>query len=188
MSDIERVRFPPSFFPVQGEDGSLPRGIQTRLVESDSTFLHAVECNETRWTAFETCFICLAEWNVDFGGPVFYPSKRYENRHITDLALSVTMQAGSAYPVAATGYAYNSEHEMLGTLDLRYFGRNMSRTLVFDLSKYHFPASTRFMIAFQVSGGGGARIPCPPLITSVALNVEISTAISLLKCEQEVLA
>ena len=187
MSDIEHVRFPPIFFPIQGQDGSLSRGIRTRLVESDPTFIHAVECNETFWAAFESCLICLADWNVDFGGPVFFPSKHYGNRRITDLALSVTMQADSPYPVAATGYAYSSEHELLGTLDLRYFGRNMPRTLVFDLSKYRFPASTQFMIAFQVSGGWGARIPCPPLITSVALNVGVSADISLCKCEQEVL-
>jgi hypothetical protein len=30
-----------------------------------------------------------------------------------------------------------------------------------------------FMIAFQVSGGGSPKIPFPPLISSVSLEIEI---------------
>lgn len=83
------------------------------------------------------------------------------------------MRNDAAYPVRATGYAFDNNNMLLGLLDLRYFGKSMPRTLSFDVSQHKFPASTQLMIAFQIGGGGSPCIPRPPLITSVSISAQV---------------
>ena len=170
MQDVFEMP-PPRFFPYRTADESDPPLKWRPLVQRFCAEKCVTWDIPSGWVGFESCLICPDEWNTDFGGPTFAPPKRYDHRRIGRLALSVTMQNDVGYPVLATGYAYRSDGDLIGFLNLRYFGKDMARTLVFDVAEYRFPAATQFLIAFCISGGGSPRIHRPPLITSVALDI-----------------
>ncbi|MGA7782228.1 MAG: hypothetical protein WCA85_31570 [Paraburkholderia sp.] len=175
MDEIQQFPSPPTFLPYRsGEEPWFEQRL-ARLIQCGPYTVSDTVCSDEGWASFETCLICPDQWNVDFAGPVFAAPKHYDDERVTSLALQVTMQNGSHYPVKATGYAYDDSNELLGLLDLRYFRDGMPRALGFDVSAYAFPASTQFMIAFQVSGGGSKLVSNPPLITSVGLSAQISS-------------
>ncbi|MFM0674586.1 hypothetical protein [Paraburkholderia sediminicola] len=132
--------------------------------------LIAVDDDSTELNGFETCLVCVNEWNIDFAAPCFV-AQRHDSQGIIDtLSLSVTTMEVTTYPVKATAYLYNgSSGAFVGSLDLRYFGMRMPRTLVFDVAEHRLPISTLIEVRFGIDGGGTPRIPRPPTITSVAL-------------------
>ncbi|SOE56473.1 hypothetical protein SAMN05446635_1077 [Burkholderia sp. OK233] len=132
--------------------------------------LTAVDDDLTELNGFETCLVCVNEWNIDFAAPCFM-AQRHDSQGIIDtLSLSVTTMEVTTYPVKATAYLYNgSSGAYVGSLDLRYFGMRMPRTLVFDVAEHRLPISTLIEVRFGIDGGGTPRIPRPPTITSVAL-------------------
>jgi hypothetical protein len=128
----------------------------------------------TGWSGFQECCVCPDDWNIDFAAAYFSPLRCMGEYIITALTLNVTMQGGTPYPVRATGYVFDERDKFIGTLDLRYFGNGMARGLTFDIVRYGLQASSRLLIAFQIGGGGAPKVPRPPLITSVAIDVAIS--------------
>jgi len=122
------------------------------------------------WANFETCSLSIDRWNRDFCGPVFAGMDTGE-RLMKQLTLSVTLNDGVGYRVQTSAYAFDRQFQLLGLLDLRYFGKGMPRELHFDMSGHSLALSTHLQIAFQVSGGGGPHVPRPPLVTSVAIAV-----------------
>lgn len=175
MDEIQQFPSPPTFMPYRSGEESWFEERLTRLIQNGPHVMSDTVCSDEGWAGFETCLVCPGQWNADFGGPVFAAPRHYGDERVTNLVLQVTMQNGLHYPVKATGYAYDSSNELLGILDLRYFRDGMPRALGFDVSRYAFSASTQFMVAFQVSGGGSRHIPNAPLITSVGFSVRLSS-------------
>ncbi|MBB5502230.1 hypothetical protein [Paraburkholderia sp. MM5384-R2] len=156
------------FFPAQMNDLGPLSGRNRHPAVS----LTAVDDDSTELNGFETCLVCVNEWNRDFAAPCFIAHRHDSQGTIDTLSLSVTTMEVTAYPVKATAYLYNrSSAAYLGSLDLRYFGMCMPRTLLFDVAEHRLPISTQIEISFGVDGGGPPLIPRPPTITSVALGL-----------------
>ncbi|NYH14261.1 hypothetical protein [Paraburkholderia bryophila] len=132
--------------------------------------LTTVDDDPTELNGFETCLVCVNEWNVDFAALCFVAQRPDSQGIIDTLSLSVTTMEVTTYPVKATAYLYHgSSGAYFGSLDLRYFGMRMPRTLVFDVAEHCLPISTLIEVRFGIDGGGTPRIPRSPTITSVAL-------------------
>ncbi|MFL9863383.1 hypothetical protein PQR67_04280 [Paraburkholderia fungorum] len=154
------------FFPAQMSE------LESTLAKNKHSAvpLTTVDDDPAELNGFETCLVCVNEWNIDFAAPCFVAQRRDSQGIIDTLSLSVTTMEVTTYPVKATAYLYNgSSGAYVGSLDLRYFGMHMPRTLVFDVAEHRFPISTLIEVRFGIDGGGPPRIPRPPTITSVAL-------------------
>ncbi|CAE6686068.1 hypothetical protein R75461_04809 [Paraburkholderia nemoris] len=155
-----------SFFPAQMNE---PEPAPAKNKHS-TVPLTTVDGDPTELNGFETCLVCVNEWNVDFAAPCFVAQRADSQGIIDTLSLSVTTMEATAYPIKATAYLYNGNSgAYVGSLDLRYFGMRMPRTLVFDVAEHRLPISTLIEVRFGIDGGGTPRIPRPPIITSVAL-------------------
>jgi hypothetical protein len=177
MEDIQVVTRPARFRPYRAEREGSPGTHENRLIRRVKLTKATALIDAHGWSGFEGCHVCPDEWNMDFGGPFFSPGHNNSEASIANLTLRVTMQNVERYPIRATGYLYDVDDAFLGTLDLRYFGPDMPRALKFDVSQHRFPESTRFMIAFQVGGGGSPRVLRPPLITSVGIEILVQARI-----------
>jgi len=132
------------------------------------------EHDRAEWHGFESCFVCIRDWCVDYPGPCFMPPATIEERIIDTLSVSATTLGAATYGIKATGYLYDGRSGgYIGKIDLRYFGDRMPRTLTFDLAEHRLPASTWIEVRFAVDGGGTPRIPRPPTINSVSLRVTV---------------
>ncbi|MBB5418210.1 hypothetical protein [Paraburkholderia atlantica] len=156
-------------FCVTGEAGDslteIPIVKATRLKPS------TLAATSKGWSGFQECCVCPDDWNVDFAAAYFSPYQIEDEEIISTLTFNVTIQNDAPYPVQATGYVFDGLDHPVGSLDLRYFGQRMPRALQFDVSAYRLSTSSRFLIAFQIAGGGSTKIPRPPLITSVTIDV-----------------
>ncbi len=163
---------PAMFFPaLAGETPPVlrwPASAGTPQAES------AAMSSPMQWADFAVCNICPDEWNVDFAGPVFAAGPVFDDRYVDTLTLGATIAGNTPYPIRTTGHVYAGTGGYLGSLDLRYFGSRMPSELHFDVRCHSIPGSARLLIAFQVGGGGGPRVPRPPLITSVSICVRLS--------------
>jgi len=165
-----RAAFRPSSDGEKNFAWTRPRGISALLSEAR----RAGDGLEIKCNGYEMCLICLDKWNTDFVGPTFATTGSHSAGLIRRLTLTVNLYS-PRYPVHTTGYIYRACGELLSRLDLRHFGMNLPRSLTFDVSSQDLSSLSKFMIAFQVRGGGSQRIPCPPLISSVSLEIEMQT-------------
>ncbi|MFP4893725.1 hypothetical protein [Paraburkholderia sp. EG304] len=171
MDSTSVVSAPSVFRPfcVTGEAGNslteIPIVKATRLKPS------TLAATPAGWSGFQECCVCPDDWNVDFVAAYFSQFQIENEQIISTVTFNVTMQSDAAYPVRATGYVFDELDHPVGSLDLRHFGQRMPRALQFDVSAYQLPMSSRFLIAFQIGGGGSTKIPRPPLITSIAIDV-----------------
>ena len=172
MSDLNKTTIQSVFYPrPNGEENvawARPAAISPLLRETERDGYNF----GATLSGFEACLVCPDEWNTDFVGPTFAARNSHRAGRIRRLTLAVTTNS-PRYPVQATGYVSRLSGEFLGRLDLRYFGMNLPRSLTFDVSSQNLSSLNEFMIAFQVSGGGSPKIPFPPLISSVSLEIEI---------------
>lgn len=130
------------------------------------------EYDPAEWGGFDSCFVCIREWCVDYPGPCFVAPVSIGERIIDTLSVSVTTLGAATYGIKATGYLYDGRSgAYIGMIDLRYFGDNMPRTLTFDLAQHRLPVSTWIEVRFAVDGGGTPRIPKPPTVNSVSLRL-----------------
>jgi hypothetical protein len=142
---------------------------------------HIVDCTSSSegWMGFSTCHVSIVEWNSDYPGPSFRSMERHDSDCIETIRVGVT--SSSRGPIQATGYLFNRHHEFLGMLDFRYFSERMSRTIDFDVKNLKLPASTLIQVRFQVNGGGTPKIPSPPFVSSVLIEVTTCPQVDELK-------